>query len=73
MWTWGRNYYGQCGHSITVAADFIQEPTMVKFGERFIKVRAGSRTTLALTKSNEVYWWGAKPSNTISDLGSSVC
>ncbi|PAQ13345.1 hypothetical protein CD798_15635 [Bacillaceae bacterium SAOS 7] len=67
VWTWGRNAYGQLGHSASVKKN--EHPTQVKELSNIIAVAAGDHHTLAVDVSGQVWAWGR---NAYGQLGSSV-
>lgn len=60
IWTWGSNKHGQLGNGATGGILTLPAPIRgAVTGIKFSSVRAGSRHSLALTRSGEIYSWGA--------------
>lgn len=64
VWTWGRNSYGQLGHSATVYEN--EKPVTVAGLPPIVAIAAGDNHTLAVDHNGEVWAWGR---NTYGQLG----
>ena len=69
VWTWGRNTYGQLGHSSSLLSNENPEKLLLKDVGKIIAVAAGDHHTLIVNESGEVWAWGK---NGYGQLGSPV-
>jgi hypothetical protein len=71
IWSWGNNCYGQLGHVNNNSP--IQEPTRIPNTDGFVSVAAGSRFSMALHASGQVYCFGANYMHQLGLEHSNAC
>jgi len=69
IWTWGRNTYGQLGHSASLQKNEKPEKLILKDMGKIIAIAAGDHHTLAVDERGIVWAWGK---NGYGQLGSAI-
>ena len=69
VWTWGRNTYGQLGHSAGLTKNEKPEKVTASNMGKIVAIAAGDHHTLAVNENGQVWAWGK---NGYGQLGSNV-